>query len=222
MYKSLIYKELIKTRSAIGVIAAVFLGIGIYSFMKISENIRLLGIVNAWENIIQKDSTLFPHFECLPLVAGIVLAVSQYVPELQFKRLKLTLHLPLNENRIMLTMLLYGVSVVLLLLIITMPLLLTGLSRTFPAEIVCSAFRQLTPWFLAGPAAYLLTAWICLEPLWKQKMLNAVSGIIALSFFLLPAVSGAYRPFIPCLIFFVVAAFFFAFYSAARFKEGVQ
>jgi hypothetical protein len=222
MYKSIIYKEWIKTRSAVIVMAAVFLGIGAYSFMKINEGIRLSGIVNVWENVIQKDSTMFPYFESLPLLAGILLAVTQYVPELQFKRLKLTLHLPLNENRIMLTMLLYGVSVVLLLLLVTLPLLLAGLSRIFPAEIVCSAFQQLTPWFLAGPAAYLITAWICLEPQWKQRILNVIPGIIALSFFLMPARSGAYQPLDLYLVLLIAMAFSFAFHSTARFKEGVQ
>lgn len=222
MYTSIIYKEWIKTRSAVIVIAAVFLGIGIYSFMKISESIRLSGIVNVWENIIQKDSPMFPHFEYLPFLAGVLLAITQYVPELQFKRLKLTLHLPLNENRILLTMLLYGVSVILLLSLVTLPLLLIGLSRNFPAEIVCSAFRQLTPWFLAGLTAYLLTSWICLEPQWKQRILNVIPAIIAISLFLLRAKSGGHQPFIPYLILLVAVAFSFAFYSTGRFKEGVQ
>ncbi|MDR3219242.1 MAG: hypothetical protein LBU22_09780 [Dysgonamonadaceae bacterium] len=222
MYKSLLYKEWIKTRSVIACLAVIFLGVGIYSFMKISESIRLLGIVNLWETTIQKDPAMFPQFKYLPLLAGILLAITQYVPELQFKRLKLTLHLPLNENKILLTMLLYGVTAVLSLLLITLPILLLGLGQRFPSEIVWTGFQQLAPWFLAGPAAYLIAAWICLEPQWKQRILTVIPGIIALSFFFLRAKSGAYQPFDLYLILLVIVAFFFAFYSTARFKEGVQ
>ena len=222
MYKSLIYKEWIKTRSTIIVFAAVFLGVGIYSFIKINESIRLSGIVNIWESIIQKDSQLFSYFEYLPLLFGVLLAIVQYIPELQFKRLKLTLHLPMNENNILLTMLLYGVAVVGLLLLVTLPMFLWILSWQFPAEIVHAAFQQLLPWSLAGLAAYLIAAWVCLEPHWTQRILNVVPGIIFLSLFLLKAKSGAYQIFELYLIVALIVSFFFSFYSTARFKEGVQ
>jgi hypothetical protein len=190
--------------------------------MKISEVIRSLGIVAYWESIIQKDAVLFPYFEYLPLLAGVLLAITQYVPELQFKRLKLTLHLPLGENKILLTMLLYGFGVVLLFVLFTLPLLLFGLSRSFPREIVYASFENLLPWFLAGLASYLIASWICLEPQWKQRILNVIPGICGLSFFFIRAKSGAYQPIDPYLVGFVVVAFFFSFYSTARFKEGVQ
>ncbi|MDR0864671.1 MAG: hypothetical protein LBO74_07030, partial [Candidatus Symbiothrix sp.] len=60
MYQSLLYKEWIKTRKTIGVLALVFLGIGIYSFMKINEGIRSLSMVAYWESFIQKDGSFFP------------------------------------------------------------------------------------------------------------------------------------------------------------------
>ena len=222
MWKSIIYKEWIKTRSVIFLIAAVFVGVGIYSFIKTNEGIRLSGIVNIWETIVQKDTPMFPYFEYLPLLAGVLLAIVQYVPELQFKRLKLTLHLPMNDNNILLTMLLYGFAVVVLLVFVTLPLLMLGLSRHFPAEIVSTSFHQLLPWFLAGPAAYLMTSWICLEPQWKQRIMNVIPGLLFLSFFLLKAKSGAYMPFAHYLLVALIVSFIFSFYSTARFKEGVQ
>ena len=222
MWKSIIYKEWIKTRSAIAIIVTVFLGIGIYSFITINAEIRLTGIVNVWENTIQKDPLLFSYFKYLPLLAGILLAIIQFVPELQFKRLKLTLHLPMNENSILLTMLLYGTGVIFLLLIVTLPILLCGLSLHYPAEVVNAGFQQLLPWFLAAPTAYLLTSWVCLEPQWKQRIMNVIPALLFLSLFLLSAKSGAFQPFDPFLIVVMIVSFFFPFYSTARFKEGVQ
>jgi hypothetical protein len=190
--------------------------------MKIMEAIRLIGMVNYWESIIAKDISLFPYFEYLPLLSGALLAITQYVPELQYKRLKLTLHLPLNETKILLTMLCYGISIILLFILIILPVLLLGLSIYFPAEIVHAAFYRILPWFLAGLAAYLITSWVCLEPQWKQRILNGIPGISALSYFIISTKSGSYQPFIPYLLGFVIIAFFFSFYSTIRFKEGVQ
>jgi len=119
-------------------------------------------------------------------------------------------------------MLLYGIAIVALLVLVSLPLLLWGLSRHFPAEIVRTSFQQLFPWFLAGPAAYLITSWVCLEPQWKQRVMNIVAALLFLSFFLLQAKSGAYGPFLPYLIVALMVSFFFSFYSTARFKEGVQ
>ena len=222
MYHAIIYKEWIKTRKIIGLLAIIFAGVGIFSFMKTGEEIRAMGMVQFWETVIQKDIVLFPYFEYLPLLAGFLLAVTQYVPELQFKRLKLTLHLPLPENRIVFTMLAYGFLVVLTFIIITLPLLLTGLSLSFPQEIVWASFVRILPWFLAGLASYLFTAWICLEPQWKQRIINAIAGIAALSFFFIRAKSGAFLPFIPYITVMVLLSFAFSYYSKSRFKEGIQ
>jgi hypothetical protein len=222
MYNAIIYKEWIKTRKVIGLLAIIFTGVGLFSFMKMGEEIRSAGMALFWETIIQKDVVLFPYFEYLPLLAGFLLAITQYVPELQFKRLKLTLHLPLPENRIVFAMLAYGFSVALTFIVLSLPLLLLGLSLSFPSEIVWASFGKILPWFLAGPASYLLTAWICLEPQWKQRILNAMSGIVALSFFFIKAKSGAYLPFIPFLTVFIILAFAFSYYSKNRFKEGIQ
>jgi hypothetical protein len=222
MYQSIVYKEWIKTRKIIWLLLAVFLVSGIYSFMKIAEGIRLTGTAAYWEAVIQKDTPLFPYFKYLPLLSGFLLGITQYFPELQYKRLKLTLHLPLNETGIISVMLLYGFSVIGALLLFTLPALLLGLSSLFPGEIVYAAFWNILPWFIAGWVTYLLTAWVCLEPLWKRRIANVIAGICALSFFFINAKSGAYQPFVPCLAAFVLLAFSFSFHSVMRFKEGIQ
>ena len=222
MWKSIIYKEFIKTRNAGAIIIIAFFGIGIYSFMKIYESIRQAGIVAVWEEAVQLDHGMFSHFEYLPLMAGILLAITQFVPELHFKRLKLTLHLPMKESNILLIMLLYGISVIAVLLTVTSLILLWGISSNFPTEIVRDVFQQLTQWFLAAPAAYLMTAWICLEPRWKQRIMNIIPAFLFLSLFLINAKSGAFRYFDFFLIVALIVSFFFPFYSTARFKEGIQ
>ncbi|MDR0559080.1 MAG: hypothetical protein LBG92_02855 [Prevotellaceae bacterium] len=222
MYQAIIYKEWIKTRKALGLTVFVFAAAGVYSFMKIGESVRSSGLVSMWETALQKDMSMFPYFEYLPLFAGILLAITQYAPELQFKRLKLTLHLPLPESKIQQTMLGYGFMAVLLLVCLAMGSLLCGLRLYFPREIVSASFWNLLPWFLAGLASYAITSWVCLEPQWKQRILNIVAGLALLSLFFIGAKSGAYSPITPYLTAFVEASFFFSIYSITRFKEGIQ
>jgi len=202
------------------VFAAVFLALGIYSFMKIGEEARLTGMVNYWESLLQKGIIFFGYFKFLPVAFGILLAVTQFVPEMQSKRLKLTLHLPLPETKIISAMLLYGVVAVFLFTAVTLPLLMFGLRLSFPPEIVLFALQLILPWFLAGFAGYLLGAWICLEPQWKYRVLYLLPAIAALSFFFIEAKAGAFLPFFAYLIVFTALAFLFPFYSVNRFKEG--
>jgi hypothetical protein len=117
-------------------------------------------------------------------------------------------------------MLFYGLSVTLLFIVLSLTLLLWMLSIDFSREIVSRAFELILPWFLAGPAAYLITSWICLEPLWKQRILNLIGGVGFLSFFFIDAKAGAYGALDIRLVLPVAVAFLFPFYSTLRFKEG--
>ncbi|MDR1738585.1 MAG: hypothetical protein LBR66_07225 [Candidatus Symbiothrix sp.] len=222
MIQAIIYKEWIKTRSVVILLLAIFIAASIYSFMKIAQDARLMGMTAYWESLIEKDAALFPYFTYLPLLAGVLLAITQFVPELQFKRLKLTLHLPLSESTIIWTMLLYGFLTVLALFTLTLPVLMFYISRILPREVVGMSFAQLLPCFLGGLAAYSITAWICLEPQWKQRILNILPAMVLLSCFYISASSGAYCPFVPYLIALTVVALLFSFISTTRFKEGVQ
>jgi hypothetical protein len=172
--------------------------------------------------VIQKDMGLIPLFNYLPLLSGVLLAISQFIPEMQNKRLKLTLHLPLPESGIMAAMLFFGWSIVFLLFAVTLIVLLAGLHFYFAGEIVSAAFQSALPWFMAGITGYLVAAWVCLEPVWRLRIFNTAAGLCALSLFFIKAKSGAYVCFIPVLIVFMLICFSFPFFSTARFKEGAQ
>jgi hypothetical protein len=220
MYKSIIYKEWIKTRRVIALMALLFVGLGVWSFLKINEECRISGMVNLWETLLQKGVVFFAIFRFAPLFLGAMLAITQYVPELHSKRLKLTLHLPLPERHIIATMLLFGLSATLVFVVVSLAALLGGLSIDFPREIVGAAFQLILPWFLAAPAVYLLASWVCLEPLWKQRVLNFLVAVAAIAFFFFDAKAGAYLSMNLWLVAAIILAFLFPFYSTLRFKEG--
>lgn len=222
MYQAIFYKEWIKTRKLIALAIIVFLGFIAYTFISTAQMFRISGAVTIWETVIMKDLPLLSYMKWLPLLTAVLLSLAQYVPEMYNKRLKLTLHLPLPESGILLSMLFYGVMVLILFCMSSCFILLAGLRMWFPPEIVRSAFYASAPWFLSGLAAYLLTTWICLEPVWKQRIINGLAAICCLSLFFIGAKSGGYHPFMPYLWGFSVLSLSFSFYSVARFKEGAQ
>ncbi|MDR2038979.1 MAG: ABC transporter permease [Bacteroidales bacterium] len=218
---SIFYKEWIKTRRLIFLLLPVFAAMIIYILLNVGKQYRL-GPVPLWESLIQNNAILVGYFKYLPLAAGILMAIVQFVPEMQHKRLKLTLHLPVNESKILSNMLGYGIIILAALFILSEVVLLSGLGIRFCPELVMANFKASLPWFIGGLASYLLAAWICLEPVWRQRIFNAVIAACCISFFYNTALPGAYAPFLPYLICFIVVSFLFSFYAAARFKDGEQ
>ncbi len=223
MFKAIFYKEWIKTRMSVLVMAAVMAAAVIYSFINTAQEFRVVGAVAVWNNIITKDTHLLPGLiQWVPVLMGLMLALAQFVPEMTDKRLKLTLHLPAPESRIMSLLLTYGATVLVSVFILSYAALVAGMSRWYPAEMISGMCLRSLPWFIGGWCAYLLTAWICLEPIWKHKVFDALAGVCLCSFFFFRGMTGSYLPFLPYLIVFAIACFAFPFYSAARFKEGAQ
>ncbi|MDR1023325.1 MAG: hypothetical protein LBL94_08665 [Prevotellaceae bacterium] len=222
MFFSLIFKEWIKTRRFILLSGILFAALIAYVFLWLSQAIGSMGIVNLWEAIIGKEFSLIAHVKYLPLAAGLLLAVVQLTPEMQSKRLKLTLHLPMSETRIICTMLGYGIAVLVALFAAGALALVAGISVRFSREVALSNFLTALPWFLGGLQAYLLGAWICLEPVWRQRLFNAIPAACVVSSFYGSASPGAYVTYLPCMLIFIAASFFFPLRSAARFKDGEQ
>lgn len=223
MFKALFYKEWSKTKRTILLTFIIFAGAVAYAFINTAQLFRVDGATQTWANIILKDMPLVPSiFSWLPLLAGLFLGFAQFIPEMVDKRLKLTLHLPLPENKILSSMLIYGVIMLIGLFVLTYAGLLIGFSFYYPCEVIFKMIWQTIPPFMAGIAAYLLVGWICLEPVWKQRILNAIIAISTLALFSIGAISGAYISLMPYLIIVVIICFILPFYSTARFKDGAQ
>ncbi|MDR0750823.1 MAG: ABC transporter permease [Tannerellaceae bacterium] len=222
MITALFYKEWIKTRRILLLSLLVLAALMIYIFINVEQMFRINGATQVWTETILKDISVLTGIQWLPLILSILFGVSQFVPEMSNKRLKLTLHLPMSENRIMFSMLAFGLSGLLILYAITCIAIIGGLRIYYPQEIVLSMIESSLPWFLAGLAGYLFTAWICIEPVWRQRVFNTLIAAYALSFFMMSAKGGAYMPFIPYLLATIIVAHFFSFYSMYRFKDGSQ
>ncbi len=222
MIKSLFFKEWTKSRWVLLIILLVLAAVTAYAFIGIARDIRLNGYGEVWEMILQKGVTHFNYLKFLPLLAGIVLALSQYVPEMTNKRLKLTLHLPLPEFRMLLTMLLFGIVSLSILFLLTYLTINFGVKNYFSHEIAAWNLASVHPWLWSGLAGYLLTAWVCIEPVWRQRIFNAVMAVVILSLYYFRATPGSYAGFLPFLILLAVLCGLFSYYSLIRFKDGEQ
>ncbi|MDO4703413.1 hypothetical protein [Tannerella sp.] len=221
MFSAIFYKEWIKTRRTVLLVFLLLVALLGYALVQMGQTLRVSGAVQAWSAVLLKDMSLVPAVtKWFPLLAGLLLGVAQFIPEMTDKRLKLTLHLPLREWRIIFATLLYGIAVLSVAFLLMYAGLYAGLSRHYAAEMLHAVTWQLLPYFEGGLACYLFTAWVCLEPVWRRRVANALVASAGLYLYFMDAPSGAYITFLPCLTLILVAGLSFPFYSAARFKDG--
>ena len=110
MNKAIFFKEWIKTRGLFFITLLVSLCFAGYVMMRINRVITFKGADHLWAILLSRDTVFIELLQYLPLIIGALFASSQFIPEMTQKRLKLTLHLPYPQQRMILLMLLAGVS----------------------------------------------------------------------------------------------------------------
>src|SRR5688572_15540122 len=98
MLRSIFYKEWLK----IGKITTILLCVGILAVSGIYLSVRhdlIVGDANKlWDFIVNQRHIYFSIFKFLPLIFGLLIGIAQFLPETTEKRIKLSLHLPINEE----------------------------------------------------------------------------------------------------------------------------
>lgn len=222
MNRAIFYKEWIKTRWYLLALLLAGLIIEGVMFLKLGRSFRFAGHEHLWDVVVNRQQFLFPYIKFFPLVAGLVLAAAQLVPETSSYRLKLSLHLPMPETRTVSLMLGFSALALTTVFAFTLAVLTIGVSHYFAAEIVASTLLTVLPWFMAGYCAYFLLSFCILEPLWKRKLINLLLSIFVLYFFFVLAHPAAYQHAIVLVIIVPMLSVLLVYYSAYRFKIGVQ
>lgn len=220
MFKPILYKEWLKIRWAVYVVSALFLVALIYIFATVNYTYRFTDASSYWYNIIFRGITFYGKLSYLPLLAGLVVATVQFVPEIQRKRIKLTFHLPVDEYNVLLLM--SGIGAGILTAIFALFYLLFALSAYyfFPAEIANSALLTIMPRFLLGLAAYFMVAYIIMEPLWMRRVFYIV---LSVGFGKLFLGGWYYNIYDRVLFIYVLFAIFMSvsiIFPGHRFKKG--
>ena len=148
--------------------------------MRINRVITFKGADHLWAILLSRDTVFIELLQYLPLIIGALFASSQFIPEMTQKRLKLTLHLPYPQQRMILLMLLAGVSQISIVFLLQAASLWIYLQQHIACEMVARILLTAAPWYICGYTAYLMTAWICLEPTWKLRIVNLLiaAGIV--------------------------------------------
>lgn len=173
-----------------------------------------------WYQALHLGVSYFDAIRFLPLLFGLVLAFVQMSQEMRDKRLRITLHFPVEQNRMILTLLSSGLVLLVGLLIPYLLFIPLALGSFYPREAWMLALENGFVWSLGGIAAYLAAATLIMEPFWKRRFVlgTAFGGWIVL-FFVNPN-PGAYAEITPWLLFSLPVPVLLALYSLYRFKHG--
>ena len=151
------------------------------------------------------------------------IGIAQMAPEMSHKRLKLTLHLPYPQSRLVSIMLATGILQLFTIFIIQAAVIASYYATIMPGELVERVMLTMLPWYLAGLYAYMFTSSVCLEGTWYIRVIVSLIGIAVLMImFMQPGVMAAYNKIIITAIIFGGILSVLSFGSIARFKEGLQ
>ena len=211
---AIFYKEWIKTRWYFLLAVLATLGFTSYCMLRINRVVEMKGAAHVWEVMLQRDVIFIDMLQYIPLIAGILMAIVQFVPEMQRKCLKLTLHLPYPELKMTGNMLLSGLILILVCFASNFLLMEVYLNGILAHELKNHILLTALTWYLAGISGYLLVAWICL--------LNLIIAVLLLRIFFLSPTPEAYNKFLPYLVVYTLLTASFSWLSIVRFKAGKQ
>lgn len=222
MKKAIFYKEWIKTRLYFPVALIVSLAFILYTLLRLQRVVNFKGAAHLWEILLSRDVVFIDPLTYIPVAIGLLLAIVQFVPEMQQKRMKLTLHLPYSQSRMIFWMICAGLAELSCIFLINYGILYLYLQSIMAPELTSRILLTSLPWYLGGILTYLLATWTCLEPTWKRRIINLLLSCCLVKIFFLSNVPQAYDGFILILFIYTAATLLLPWLSITRFKAGKQ
>ncbi|MBD5225956.1 MAG: hypothetical protein HDS68_08385 [Bacteroidales bacterium] len=221
MTKAIFFKELIKTRRVFWVSLLVAIIFAIYAIMCIRRVGTSHGVEHIWLIMLMKDQTFIDAIKYLPPVIGLAIGIAQMSPETQQKRLKLTLHLPYPQNKLIFTMICAGMVQCIFIFLIQAFIIGIYYYGVVTPEMASHVMLTTLPWYIAGLNAYLFTSAICLEGTWRRRIILSLIAIGVISVYYMQSVPQAYNGMIFGAVIFTILLILLSLYSVNRFKEGL-
>ncbi len=221
MVKALFFKEWLKIKWAYWTMALLTFLVLIKIGLNLSYYMRILEAKTFWYQVIIMGGMFFQDFVYLPALIGLVIGFTQFMPEISADRLKLTLHLPMKENAILLYMIGYGTLMLLILFAGTYLLFSIMVAYFFPFQVVKAVWVSMAPWFLAGFVVYWVTSAVFVERIWLKRIIIIVIAVLFTETLLYHTAYEIYRYSIG--YFFILALLWSIgiLYTGYRFKKGV-
>lgn len=222
MIKAIFYKEWIKMRWFCLVTALFLAGFTAYALLRVQRVITFKGAAHIWEVMLEKEVVFIDIIQYLPVLLGVLLALVQFIPEMAQKRLKLTLHLPFPQRKMILLMTGIGLAALTVLFAAQVLVLWCYFRAVLAPELVSRILLTSLAWYLAGLTLYPLTAWVCLEPTWRRRVADMLVAVGVCRLFFLSETPQAYDGMLPWLLALLLCVLFFPLLSVYRFKQGCQ
>ncbi|MBQ7856093.1 MAG: hypothetical protein IJ348_03115 [Alistipes sp.] len=222
MIRAIFYKEWIKIRWYWLLALVASIGFSGFAMLRLARAVSLKGADHIWQVMIDRDAIFIDLLQYLPLFLGLGLAVVQFVPEMQRKSFKLTLHLPIKATTAVSVMLAYGAVMLLTTFIPAILIKFCYLQSVLAPELWQHILYTAAPWYMAGLAAYFFTAWVALEPTWGRRVLDGVIALLFIRIYFQPAKPEAYNDFMPLLTVVTLMLPLLSMLSLTRFRDGRQ
>jgi hypothetical protein len=175
---------------------------------------------NVWSTWLGRGYLFFSPYLWWPLGTALLLAVWQFLPELQNRRFRLSLHLPCSESRIVLSHLAVGLFALGTTLVLPTVIFALTTSRFFPAEFWPHLFWGLAPSFVGAAYLYFCAAATLLEPSWRIRAWLALLGAGLLPVFLPGGWYEVHARILPWLLLWTAACVLLPLWTGQRFREG--
>ncbi len=222
MLASIMYKEWLKIRWTYLVTSIIGIFIVLEIFLNLAQIIEFNKANSVWHYIIFQKYLFYSNFQFLPALIGLLVGIAQYFPEVQEKRLKLHLHLPLRENTLLLSMVAVGT----VLLTILYLFLMIGLSLVtlyfFPREILFSEINTIIPWTVAGFAIYFSVAAAFVEISWSRRVIIAFVSFSFITILYYYLGYDSFNKAIPLFFLISLVLSLLIILSGFRFKRGTK
>jgi hypothetical protein len=222
MLASIMYKEWLKIRWTYLVASIIGMFVVLEIFLNLGQIIEFNKANSVWTYIIFQKYLFYNNFQFLPALIGLLIGIAQYFPEVQEKRLKLHLHLPLQENSLLLSMVAVGTVLLIalyLFLVITLGLVTLYF---FPREFLFSEIKTIMPWIAAGFAVYFTVAAAFVEISWRRRIIIALTSFSYISMLYYYLGYNSFNKAIPVFLIITIVLSLLIILSGYRFKRGTK
>ncbi len=219
MISSILLKEWLKLKYLFAGVLVLNIGVCLKIYFDIRGLILSEHPEMIWYEAIHLHNVFFKDFMFFPLVTGLVLAAAQFVPEISRRRMRISLHLPLHRDLLMLLSVVTGLFFFMVAVGISVVLVYSTMRSWFPLEVSMTVLTTMGPWILAGILGYLGGMAVLLEPLKTRKVFLTIVFSVIISVMYMGVGYGWMSPAMPYLVWLVPLFLFCVFNSGQRFQQ---
>jgi hypothetical protein len=221
MVTAMVMKEWLKVRW-------IFIGLAVLHgaalLITYYDLLNTFKIYKANEVVIQFitfEVVFYSKVKYVSLLTGLGIGIFQFFPELNQSRLKLTLHLPVKENRLIFQMAATGAVLIIVLSVFDTLILSLITLRFLPREFFDAMVTTTLPWYLGSLCSYFWVMIVFVEPNWVKRILMSTVGLGIVSLFFEGGGYAMYALSMGHIVLLTLFSSVIIFLSAFNFKRGI-